>query len=99
MLFTEKNIKSKRLLVGGLILFLSKNLWWAYLYALQGVNEKQNNERANDRELVIYIYIYKTLSAFCINVKYTLIIGRNIFFNQWYFDSYESSTDCYEQKV
>ena len=55
---------------------------------------------------VIHVYVYVhvyifilTLSAFCINVKFILIIQGDIFLNQWYFESYESSTDCYKQKV
>ena len=50
--------------------------------------------------IYIYIYIYIYLSAFCINTKYVYMNQGDIFFlNQWYFKSYESSTDCYKQKV
>ena len=48
--------------------------------------------------ICIYIFIYihiLTLNAF---VKFILIIQGDIFFNQWYFESCESSTDCYKQK-
>ena len=34
---------------------------------------------------------------FFINVKDILIIQRDISLNQWYFESYESSTDSYKK--
>ena len=47
---------------------------------------------------LINIYIL-TLSGFCINVKFILIIPGDIFLKRWYFESYVSSTDWYKQKV
>ena len=54
--------------------------------------------------IYIYIYIYiLILSAFCIDCNecqiYILTIQQDISSKQWYFESYESSTDCYKQKV
>ena len=44
---------------------------------------------------IIYIYIYIYIYILVLNVKYTLIIKRDISLKQWYFESYESSTEIW----
>ena len=45
----------------------------------------------------IYIYIYIYIIYICnIYINYS---RRHIFYQQWYFESYESSMDCYKQKM